>query len=113
MHFSRSFPHWAKLMPFGTRSLGFNNSRMRPSLRHGNVCRIIPLQAPHHGMEEWFIIQSFYHGLIHLAREHIYAAAGGSFFAHSIEEAHKLVEKMASKRSWDEEGTQTCTCKVH
>jgi hypothetical protein len=21
--------------------------------------------CPHHGMEEWFIIQSFYHGLIH------------------------------------------------
>jgi hypothetical protein len=47
-------------------------------------------------MEEWFIIQSFYHGLIHLAWEHIDAAAGGSFFALSIVEAHKLVEKMAS-----------------
>jgi hypothetical protein len=64
-------------------------------------------------MEEWFIIQSFYHGLIHSAREHIYTAAGGSFFAHSIEEARKLVEKMVSKQSWDEERTQTCTCKVH
>jgi hypothetical protein len=30
----------------------------------------------HHGME-WFIIQSFYHGLIRSAREHIDAAAGG------------------------------------
>jgi hypothetical protein len=52
--------------------------------------------CPHHGMEEWFIIQSFYHGLIHSAREHIDAAVGGSFFALSIEEARKLVEKMAS-----------------
>jgi hypothetical protein len=42
---------------------------------------------PHHGMEEWFIIQSFYHGLIRSAWEHIDAAAGGSFFALSIEEA--------------------------
>jgi hypothetical protein len=66
----------------------------------------------HHGMEEWFIIQSFYHGLICSAREHIDAAAGGSFFALSIEEAHNLVEKMASNQSWDEEHTQTCTCKV-
>jgi hypothetical protein len=69
--------------------------------------------CPHHGMEEWFIIQIFYHGLIHSAREHIDAAAGGSFFALSIEESHKLVEKMASNRSWDEERTQTRTRKVH
>jgi hypothetical protein len=55
--------------------------------------------CPHHGMEEWFIIQSFYHVLIHTAREHIDATAGGSFFALSIEEAHKLIEKMTSNQS--------------
>jgi hypothetical protein len=64
-------------------------------------------------MEEWFIIQSFYHGLIRSAREHIDDAAGGSFFALSIEEARKLVEKMAYNQSWDEERTQTRTRKVH
>jgi hypothetical protein len=64
-------------------------------------------------MEEWFIIQSFYSGLIHSAREHIDATAGGSFFALSIEEACKLVQKMASNRSWDEERTQSRTCMVH
>jgi hypothetical protein len=69
--------------------------------------------CPHHGMEEWFIIQSFYHGLIRSAREHIDAAAGGSFFTLSIEEARKLVEKMASNQSWNEERTQTRTRKVH
>jgi hypothetical protein len=52
--------------------------------------------CPHHGMEEWFTIQSFYHGLICSAWEHIDATAGGSFFTLSIEEAHKLDEKMAS-----------------
>jgi hypothetical protein len=35
-----------KTNAFRTRSLGFSNSRMRPSLRHGNVCRIISLHAP-------------------------------------------------------------------
>jgi hypothetical protein len=64
-------------------------------------------------MEEWFIIQSFYHGLICLAREHIDVAAGGSFFALSIEEARKLVEKMASNPSWDEKRTPTRIHKVH
>jgi hypothetical protein len=55
--------------------------------------------CPLHGMEEWYIIQSFYHGLIRSAREHIDAVAGGSFFAPSIKEARKLVEKMASNQS--------------
>jgi hypothetical protein len=64
-------------------------------------------------MEKWFIIQSFYQGLIRSAREHINDAAGGSFFTLSIEEARKLVEKMASNQSWDEERTQICTCNVH
>jgi hypothetical protein len=54
---------------------------------------------PHHGMEEWLIIQSFYHELIRSAREHIDAAAGGSFFALGIEEAHKLVENMPLTRA--------------
>jgi hypothetical protein len=52
--------------------------------------------CPNHDMEEWFIIQNFYHGMICIAREHIDVAAGGSFFALSIEEAHKLIKKMAS-----------------
>ncbi len=69
--------------------------------------------CPHHGMEEWFIIQGFYHGLIRSAREHIDAVAGGSFFALSIEQARKLVEKMASNQSWNEERTQTRTREVH
>jgi hypothetical protein len=51
--------------------------------------------------------------LICSARELIDAAAGGSFFALSIEEAHKLVEKMASNQSWDEEHTWTHTRKDH
>jgi hypothetical protein len=70
------------------------------------------LCMPHHSMEEWFIIQSFYLGLIRLAQEHIDAAAGGSFFAISIEEAHKLNEKMGSNQSWHEECTQNHTRRV-
>jgi hypothetical protein len=56
-------------------------------------------------MEEWFIIQSFYHGLIHSTTEHIDATAGGSFFALSIEEAWALIEKMTSSQSWIDERT--------
>uniref|UniRef100_UPI003D10F6D1 retrotransposon gag family protein n=1 Tax=Sedimenticola sp. TaxID=1940285 RepID=UPI003D10F6D1 len=69
--------------------------------------------CPHHGMEEWFIIQRIYHWLIHSTQEHIDAAAGCSFFTLIMEEAHKLIEKMASNQSWDEERTWTRTRKVH
>jgi hypothetical protein len=64
-------------------------------------------------MEVWFIIQSHYQGLICSAQEHIDVVARGSFFTLSIEEAHKLIEKMASNQSWDEGRTQTRTHKVH
>jgi hypothetical protein len=64
-------------------------------------------------MEEWFIIQSFYRGLICTAHEHIDAAAGGFFFALSIEEACKLIEEMASNQSWEDEHTPSRTRKVH
>jgi hypothetical protein len=64
-------------------------------------------------MEEWFIIQSLHHGLIHTARAHIDVVAGGSFFALSIEEALKLMENMASNQSWDDEHTPFHTHKVH
>jgi hypothetical protein len=47
-------------------------------------------------MEEWFIIQSYYHGLICSAREHIDAAARGSLFALSIGDARALIEKVDS-----------------
>jgi hypothetical protein len=69
--------------------------------------------CPHHRMEEWFIIQTFYHGPIHSVMEHIDAAAGGTFFALSIKEAQALIEKMAFSQSWIHERTQSCTRKVH
>jgi hypothetical protein len=69
--------------------------------------------CPHHRMEEWFIIHSCYHGLIHLAKEHIDVAARGSFFSLSIEDARALIEKMAFGQSWNEERTHTRTRKVH
>jgi hypothetical protein len=83
-------------MPSGTRSLDFSNSLDETIVEAWECLQDYISTCPHHSMEEWFIIQSFYHGLIRSAQEHKDAAAGGSFFALSIEEARKLVEKMAS-----------------
>jgi hypothetical protein len=46
-------------------------------------------------MEEWFIIKSYYHGLIRSAREHNDDVHGGSFFTLSIKEARALIENMS------------------
>ena len=35
--------------------------------------------CPHHGIEEWLIIQNFFHGLNQQAQDHVDATAGGSF----------------------------------
>ena len=52
--------------------------------------------CPHHGMEEWLIIQRFFNGLNTPAQNHIDAALGGSFLSLSVVIAKALVEKIAS-----------------
>ena len=40
------------------------------------------LDCPHHGMEDWLLMQSFYHGLTQKAHEQLDATIGGSFVTH-------------------------------
>lgn len=53
--------------------------------------------CPHHGLEEWLITQSFFHGLNQRSQEHFDAAAGGSFLSLDVAGAKALIEKIASK----------------
>ena len=46
-------------------------------------------------MEEWLIIQNFFHGLHYASQEHLDAAAGGAFLSQSVTAAKTLIEKMA------------------
>ena len=64
------------------------------------------LECPHHGMESWLLMQTFYHGLGNSARETMEAAAGGAFLSLTISQATTLVEKMASNQGLNEERTQ-------
>ena len=59
--------------------------------------------CPHHGMEQWLIIQNFFHGLHRSAQEHLDVAARGSFLSLSVAAARTLIEKMASNQGWREE----------
>jgi len=58
---------------------------------------------PHHGMDEWLVLQSFYNGLTMTSRAHIDAAAGGAFLDMKITKAKTLIVKMVSNQGWSEE----------
>jgi hypothetical protein len=58
-------------------------------------------------MENWLLIQTFYHKLTNSTRETLDAATGGAFLSLTIAQATTLVEKMASNQGWNEERTQT------
>ena len=58
--------------------------------------------CPHHGMEDWFLIQNFCHGLVSLDMSHLDAAVGGAFFSLSVADAKMLIEKMVSNQGWSE-----------
>jgi hypothetical protein len=113
MHFLPSFFRWIKTNALRNKISGFQQLMDETITEAWERLQDYISACPHHGMDERFIIQSFYHGLIGLAREHIDVATRGSFFTLSIEEAHKLVEKMASNQSWNDEHTQKRTRKVH
>ena len=59
--------------------------------------------CPHHGIENWLVLQNFYDGLIPMSRGHLDAAAGGAFLSLTIDGATALINKMVSNQSWGEE----------
>src|SRR6185312_3990872 len=61
---------------------------------------------PHHGMDEWLVLQSFYNGLTTTSRAHLDAAAGGAYLDLTIAKATTLIKKMVSNQGWNEERSQ-------
>ena len=55
--------------------------------------------CPHHGMENWLVLQNFYKGLTPMSKGHLYATAGGVFLSLTIDEAMSLIEKMVANQS--------------
>ena len=58
-------------------------------------------------MENWLLMQTFYHGLTNSTYETMYTAVGGAFLSLIISAATALVEKMASNQGWNEERLHT------
>jgi len=65
------------------------------------------VECLHHGIKNWLLMQTFYHGLTNSTCETMDAAAGGAFLSLTIPVAIAFVEKMASNQGWNEEHLQT------
>ena len=61
------------------------------------------LACPHHGMDEWLVLQSFYNGLMTTSRANLDAAAGGAYLDLTIGKATALIEKRSPTRAGTKE----------
>jgi hypothetical protein len=59
------------------------------------------------GIENWLLMQIFYHGLTNNTCENMNAAARDAFLSLTIPDAIALIEKMASNQGWNKERLQT------
>ena len=63
--------------------------------------------CPHHGLQKWMVVQTFYNGVTQPVRSMIDAAAGGTLMSKTEEEAYNLIEEMALNNfQWSSERTQ-------
>jgi hypothetical protein len=56
--------------------------------------------CPHHGMENWLVLQNFYNGLTPMSKGHLDATDGGAFLSLTTNGAIALIEKMVANQGW-------------
>ncbi|CAJ2652135.1 unnamed protein product [Trifolium pratense] len=77
-----------------------NESLFEAWERYKEMIRI----CPHHGLENWLIIHTFYNGLLYNTRMTIDAAAGGALMDKPYNQAYQLIESMAQNHyQWGSE----------
>ena len=60
--------------------------------------------CPHHGLERWLVLQTFYKGLSTQTRAFVDSAVGGGIMNKTLDEAFALIESMASHHfQWSSE----------
>ncbi|XP_058764753.1 uncharacterized protein LOC131638223 [Vicia villosa] len=81
-----------------------NESLFEAWERYKDILRL----CPHHGLEEWLIIHTFYIGLLYNMRLTIDAAAGGALMDKAYADAYALIESMAQNHyQWGSERAQS------
>jgi hypothetical protein len=92
MHFLQNSSQWAK------QSLRNKISSFESIAEAWERFQEYITACPHHGMQNWILIQTFYHGLKRSPLELIDAVAGGVFFSLAVGPAQRLVEKRAANQ---------------
>jgi len=64
-------------------------------------------------MEEWLLMQGFYHGLNQKMHEHLDATTEGSFLSLTIGKAKELMEKISDNQSWSQDKGEEATEEVN
>ena len=59
-------------------------------------------------MEDWLLMQSFYHGLTQKAHEQLDATAEGSFMSLTLGKTKTVMERIASNQGWSQCTIQAC-----
>jgi len=54
-------------------------------------------------MEEWLLMQDFYHGLNQKTLEQLNATTEESFLSLTLGKAKKLIEKVSDNQSWSQD----------
>jgi len=63
--------------------------------------------CPHHGLQQWMLVQAFYNGATQSVRSTIDAAAGGTFMNKTEDEAYNLIEEIAlNNYQWSNQRSQ-------
>jgi len=66
--------------------------------------------CPHHGLEKWLVIHTFYNGLLYVTKIIIDAAASGALMNKDYKTAYALIEDMAQNHcQWTNEETSFTT----
>jgi len=64
--------------------------------------------CPHHGLENWLLIHTFYNGLLYTTKIYVDAAAGGALMNKTYTGAYDLIEDLAQNHyQWTSEKTVT------
>jgi len=70
----------------------------------GSVFKEMLRLFPHHGLEKWLIIHTFYNGLLYTTRIYVDAAAGGALMNKTYTTTYALIENIAQNHyQWTSE----------
>ncbi|XP_058785071.1 uncharacterized protein LOC131659980 [Vicia villosa] len=105
---------WSQALALSLSEKGKRRSRIASELtpfalfeaweRYKDMLRL----CPHHGLEQWLIIHTFYNGLLYNTRLTIDAAVGGALMDKEYADAYTLIESMAQNHyQWGSERAQS------